>query len=220
MTETKSKRIPIYSETEKTDSDRKKSKKHDSEKIKKAKPKASLKELESKLESAENEAKENYDRFLRISAEFENYKKRSARQIDEFRKFANESLLKDMLCVVDNLERAVDSSQNDEIKNHTIAEGVTLTIDEISKIFKKFNVKPILSLNEPFDPNFHQAVMQEETEDYPDNVVLKELQKGYLMHDRLLRPAMVIVSKSKGEKNDPIKDETNKIKIEKNKRFV
>jgi molecular chaperone GrpE len=215
MTETKSKRIPIYSETEKTDSDRKKGKKHDSEKIKKAKPKASLKELESKLESAENEAKENYDRFLRVSAEFENYKKRSARQIDEFRKFANESLLKDMLCVVDNLERAVDSSQNDGIKNHTIAEGVTLTIDEISKIFKKYNVKPVLSLNEPFDPNFHQAVMQEETEDYPDNVVLKELQKGYLMHDRLLRPAMVIVSKSKGEKNDPIKDETNKIKIEK-----
>jgi molecular chaperone GrpE len=215
MTETKSKKIPIYSETEKTDSDRKKNKKHDSEKIKKAKPKASLKELEPKLESAENEAKENYDRFLRVSAEFENYKKRSARQIDEFRKFANESLLKDMLCVVDNLERAVDSSQNDGIKNHTIAEGVTLTIDEISKIFKKFNVKPILSLNEPFDPNFHQAVMQEETEDYPENVVLKELQKGYLMHDRLLRPAMVIVSKSKGEKNDPIKDETNKIKIEK-----
>lgn len=214
MTETKSKKITIYSETEKIDSDRKKNKKHDSEKIKKAKPKASLNELESKLESAENEAKENYDRFLRVSAEFENYKKRSVRQIDEFRKFANESLLKDMLCVVDNLERAVDSSQNDGIKNHTIAEGVTLTIDEISKIFKKFNVKPILSLNEPFDPNFHQAVMQEETEDHPDNVVLKELQKGYLMHDRLLRPAMVIVSKPKGEKNDPIEDETNKIKIE------
>jgi len=215
MTETKSKKIPIYSETEKTDSDRKKNKKHDSEKVKKAKSKASLKELESKLESAENEAKENYDRFLRVSAEFENYKKRSVRQIDEFRKFANESLLKDMLCVVDNLERAVDSSQNDGVKNQTIAEGVTLTIDEISKIFEKFNVKPILSLNEPFNPNFHQAVMQEETEDCPDNVVLKELQKGYLMHDRLLRPAMVIVSKSKGEKNDLINDETNKIKIEK-----
>ena len=83
------------------------------------------------------------------------------------------------------------------------------------KFFKKFNVKPILSLNESFDPNFHQAVMQEETEDYPDNVVLKELQKGYQMHDRLLRPAMVIVSKSKGEKNDLINDETDKIKIEK-----
>ncbi len=215
MTETKSKKIPIYSETEKADSDRKKNKKHDPEKVKKTKPKASLKELESKLESAKNEAKENYDRFLRVSAEFENYKKRSTRQIDEFRKFANESLLKDMLCVVDNLERAVDSSQNDGVKNHTIVEGVTLTIDEISKIFKKFNVKPILSLNESFDPNFHQAVMQEETEDYHDNVVLKELQKGYQIHDRLLRPAMVIVSKSKGEKNDLINDETDKIKIEK-----
>ncbi len=215
MTETESKKIPIYSETEKSDSDRKKSKKHDPEKVKKTKPKTSLKELESKLESAENEAKENYDRFLRVSAEFENYKKRFARQIDEFRKFANESLLKDMLCVVDNLERAVDSSQNDGAKNHTVAEGVTLTIGEILKIFKKFNVKPILSLNEPFDPNFHQAVMQEETEDYPDNVVLKELQKGYLMHDRLLRPAMVIVSKAKEGKNDQKNDETKKIKIEK-----
>jgi len=76
MTETESKKIPIYSETEKSDSDRKKSKKHDPDKVKKTKPKTSLKELESKLESAENEAKENYDRFLRVSAEFENYKKR------------------------------------------------------------------------------------------------------------------------------------------------
>ena len=215
MTETKRTKIPINSETEKTDPDRKKSRKHDSERLKKAKPKVSLKELESKLESAENEAKENYDRFLRVSAEFENFKKRSTRQIDEFRKFANESLVRDILCVVDNLERAVDSSQNDGVKNDTIVEGVNLTIDEISKIFNKFNVKPILSLNEPFDPNFHQAVMQEETVDYPDNVVLKELQKGYLIHDRLLRPAMVIVSKAKGEKNDPKNDETKKIKIEK-----
>ena len=214
MSETKSKKIPIFSETEKIDLDRKKSKKHDSERAKKAKSKAFLKELESKLEAAENEAKENYDRFLRVSAEFENYKKRSTRQIDEFRKFANESLVKDILCVVDNLERAVDSSQNDGVKNNTIVEGVNLTIDEISKIFKKFNVKPILSLNEPFDPNFHKAVMQEENEEYPDNVVLKELQKGYLMHDRLLRPAMVIVSKSKGEKSNPTNDKTKKIKTE------
>lgn len=215
MTETESKKIPINSEPENIDSDRKTSKKLDSEKVKKGKPKTSLKELESKLESAENEAKENYDRFLRVSAEFENYKKRSARQMDEFRKFANESLLKDILCVVDNLERAVDSSQNDGAIKHTIAEGVTLTIDEILKIFQKFNVKPILSLNEPFDPNFHQAVMQEEADDYPDNVVLKELQKGYLMHDRLLRPSMVIVSKAKEGKNNPKNEETKKIKIEK-----
>ncbi|MFQ5483761.1 MAG: nucleotide exchange factor GrpE [Desulfobacterales bacterium] len=215
MTETESKKIPINSEPENIDSDRKTSKKLDSEKVKKGKPKTSLKELESKLESAENEAKENYDRFLRVSAEFENYKKRSARQMDEFRKFANESLLKDILCVVDNLERAVDSSQNDGAIKHTIAEGVTLTIDEILKILQKFNVKPILSLNEPFDPNFHQAVMQEEADDYPDNVVLKELQKGYLMHDRLLRPSMVIVSKAKEGKNNPKNEETKKIKIEK-----
>lgn len=161
-----------------------------------------LKDMETRLESVEQEAKEAHDRFLRVSAEFENYKKRSAREMDEFRKFANESLIREMLTVVDNLERALNSSNNDNQVNSHIAEGVGMTLKEILKVFEKFNVKPIEALGRPFDPNFHQAAMREETNEHPENTVLNELEKGYMIHDRLLRPAMVVVSMPKVNTND------------------
>lgn len=161
----------------------------------KKKKSAIIKELKSKLEEKELEVKENYDRFLRNAAELENYKKRSARQMDEFRKFANESLIMELLAVVDNLERAIHSSGDDENSNAGVVEGVQITLKEILKILDKFGVKPIVALEQAFDPAFHQAVMQEETNDFPAQTVIKELQKGYLLHDRLLRPAMVVVSK-------------------------
>ncbi len=156
-----------------------------------------LAELEAKLESAQQEAQEAHDRFLRVSADFENYKKRTAREMEDFRKFANESLIKLLLPVVDNLERALDSEGENQHANNSIAEGVQMTLAEILKIFEKFHVKPVESLEKPFDPGFHQAVMQEENDSHPDKTVLKELQKGYLMHDKLIRPSMVVVSKKK-----------------------
>jgi molecular chaperone GrpE len=156
-----------------------------------------IKELEEKLTNSETEAKQNYDRFLRVSAEFDNYKKRSAREMSEFRKYANESLISELLTVVDNIERAICTSSSDDKANSCIIEGVSLTLKEILRVFDNFGVKPIESLNKTFDPNFHQAVMQEESEEHPDNTVIAELQKGYMIHDRLLRPSMVVVSKSK-----------------------
>ncbi len=156
-----------------------------------------LKELEEQLKYKELEAKQEHDRFLRVSAEFENYKKRSAREMSEFRKYANESLISEMLTVVDNIERAIITSSSNDQANSCIIEGVSLTLKEILKVFDNFGVKPIESLCKAFDPNFHQAVMQEESEKHPDNTVIAELQKGYMIHDRLLRPSMVIVSKLK-----------------------
>ncbi|MFO7667872.1 MAG: nucleotide exchange factor GrpE [Desulfobacterales bacterium] len=156
-----------------------------------------LKELEEKLKNTELEAKQNYDRFLRVSAEFDNYKKRSAREMSEFRKYANESLISDMLTVVDNIERAISTSSSDDKANNCIIEGVSLTLKEILRVFDNYGVKPIESLCKTFDPNFHQAVMQEENEEHPENTVIAELQKGYMINDRLLRPSMVVVSKSK-----------------------
>lgn len=171
--------------------------------------------MEAKLKAAQEESKETYDRFLRVSAEFENYKKRSSREMDEFRKFANESLIKEMLSVVDNLERAINSSNDAKQANSGLVEGVDITLKEILKIFEKFNVKPVESLKKRFDPNFHQAVMTEETDDYTEHTVINELQKGYMMHDRLLRPAMVVVSmpkvKSNDEKSSTIKNKNDKI---------
>lgn len=199
---TKKKINKIVIEPEGVDKEEKVSKKKVSEKKDKVKIVDYLKEMETRLESVEQEAKEAHDRFLRVSAEFENYKKRSSREMDEFRKFANESLIREMLTVVDNLERALNSSNNDNQVNSHIAEGVGMTLKEILKVFEKFYVKPIEALGKPFDPNFHQAAMREETNERPENTVLNELEKGYMIHDRLLRPAMVVVSMSKVNTND------------------
>lgn len=178
-----------------------KKKRGDIDREAKTEPADPIKELEAKLETAEQEAKENYDRFLRVSAEFENYKKRSTREMSEFRKFSNESLIKEMLSVVDNLERALDSQSNKQARTGLV-EGVAMTLKEILNIFEKFSVKPVESLGKPFDPAFHQAVMQEETDGHPENIVTNEMQKGYMMHDRLIRPAMVVVSTSKEKTGD------------------
>lgn len=157
---------------------------------------------EERIEKAEAEAKEAYDRFLRASAELENYKKRTQKEMAEFRKYANASLVKELLGVVDNLERAIESS-NGSNEEGRLSEGLNLTLKELLKIFKTFHASPIEALGKPFDPSYHQAMMQQETTDQPENIVLDELQKGYMIHDRLLRPAMVVVSKSPaGSGND------------------
>jgi molecular chaperone GrpE len=111
----------------------------------------------------------------------------------EFKKFASEVLIKDLLPVLDNLDRALETTSADEACK-AINEGVSMTRDEMLKVFKKYSVEPIEALEKEFDPAFHQAVGQEENSDHPKNVVLKEFQKGYTIHGRLLRPSMVIVS--------------------------
>ena len=155
--------------------------------------KSSLKE---RLEAAEAKAEENYERLLRMSAEFENYKKRSEREMDGFRKFANESLIKEILPIIDNLERALATQcdKNDDAFR-SFREGVEMTLKGLLDSLEKFGAVPLEALGEPFDPNFHQAVSQEESDQHPDNTVSQELQKGYMLGDRLLRPSMVVVSK-------------------------
>ncbi len=143
------------------------------------------------------------DRFVRLSAEFDNFRKRKQREIDEFKKFATESVFKQFLSVVDNLERAIASAEKNE-DHQSLMEGVKLTHKEILKIFDAFNVKPVEAENQNFDPNFHQAVTQKETDEVPENTVTNVLQTGYLLHDRLIRPAMVVVSKrTENETNKP-----------------
>jgi len=156
-----------------------------------------IKELEAKLEAKEKEAAETYDRLLRASAEFDNYKKRSSREMEEFRKFANQALIKEMLSVVDNLELAMNSTNDHKAIDKDLLQGLEMTHREILKVFERFNVKPIDAKGQPFDPTFHEAVMQEETNDSPKNTVINELQRGYMIHDRLLRPSMVVVAKPK-----------------------
>ena len=161
-----------------------------------------LEDLAQKLKLKEQEAQENYDRLLRVSADFDNYKKRASRDMEEFRKFSNQSLIKEMLSVVDNLELAINSTNGHKTIDKGLLDGLAMTHTEILKVFEKFSVKPISAIGQPFDPTFHEAVMQEATDEYPANTVINELQKGYLIHDRLLRPSMVVVASSKEKKDD------------------
>ena len=153
--------------------------------------------LQLQLDAAKKEAAATYDRFLRSAAEFENYKKRMAREKDDLRKYANESLLKELLNAVDNLERAIDSAQAEESQTDGLVEGVRMTLQEMLRLFEKYQVKPIAAVGQKFDPAFHQAFMTEENTEHPENTVISEFQKGYTLHDRLLRPSMVVVSKAK-----------------------
>lgn len=152
-------------------------------------------DISEKLEVAQKEAEASYDRFLRATAELENCKKRHQREIADFRKFANQSLIKDLLPIIDNLERAIQSTENNITENQCIVEGVELTHREIIKVLEGYGVEPVESIGKAFDPAYHEAVSQQPSDDHPDNTVLHELQKGYLLHDRLIRPAMVVVSK-------------------------
>ena len=153
-------------------------------------------ELNKKLEAEKKEKEELNERFLRLCAEFDNSKKRALREISDFRKFANESIIKEMLSVLDNLERALASAKEDSNSNQGVVDGVEMTISEMLKIFDKYGVVAVKTVDEVFNPEFHQAVMQEETDLCAENTVVKELQKGYLMHERLIRPAMVVVAKA------------------------
>ena len=131
-----------------------------------------------------------------MHAEFENYKKRAARERSEFVRFANEGLLLDLLPVVDSLEHAAATT-----RSGIDAQGVAEGLDVIRRLFQatleKAAVKSIEALGHEFDPNFHQAVAQVESTDGRDNIVVEEVRKGYLLEGRLLRPAMVKVSKTR-----------------------
>jgi molecular chaperone GrpE len=163
-----------------------------------------LKELEEKLAEAQAQAEDHRDRMLRMAAELENVKKRTSREMEDVRKYATENLIRQLLDVVDNLERAIASASPESQNDKGVVDGVVLTLAEITKILEKHHVKPIEAMGEPFDPAFHQAMSQEERSDHPSNTVVQEFQKGYLMHDRLLRPAMVVVSKNSqnGQSNE------------------
>ena len=156
--------------------------------------KEEIEELRKELEEKEKEAKENHDRLLRVAADLDNYKKRAAREKEEWVKFANEDLLKAVLPFVDNLERAVSHSEK-ATDIQSLVDGVKLTIQQLFQTLKQFGVSRFESVGKPFDPAVHEAMLVVETDKEKPHHVIQEFQKGYLLNDRLLRPATVSVSK-------------------------
>jgi len=160
---------------------------------------AMYRELDGQLDEAK-------DRLLRTAADAENYRKRLQREKEEQTRYANEAIMRDLLAVIDNLERAFDHSQA-ESEQGSLVEGLKMTIDGFLNVFTRFGCTPLEAVGKVFDPNFHEAVLQEETADHEDNTVLRELQKGYMLKERLLRPAMVVVSKAPSERKAPTQEQ-------------
>jgi len=136
------------------------------------------------------------DRLVRLQAEFENYKKRMARDKAEFLKFATEGLLLEFLPILDNLERAIASARAETTSHEAVVEGIDMIVRLFRATLEKAGVKPMEAVGKPFDPSLHQAVAQVESPGGPDNVVAEEIQKGYLLEGRVLRAAMVKVSRA------------------------
>jgi molecular chaperone GrpE len=155
-------------------------------------------ELKKKLEEKEKEIKEHHERLLRLAADFENYKKRAAKEKEEWTKFANEDLIRAILPFIDNLERAVNHAQKVS-DTGVLIEGVRLTLQHLLQALNKFGLSTFESVGKPFDPTVHEAMLVVKTDQHEPNQVVEEFQKGYLLNDRLLRPATVSVSKATEE---------------------
>jgi molecular chaperone GrpE len=159
-----------------------------------AHPSGSPDELKRSLEAKEAECRNAHDKYLRLAAEFDNYKRISQRDQRDQIKFGNEQLLKELLVVMDNLDRAIKSAKDNGGKD-ALVQGVELTLKQFVAVLTKFGVSPVESVGRPFDPATQQAVAQVESDTVPEHTVVEEFQKGYLLHDRILRAAMVSVSK-------------------------
>ena len=165
--------------------------------------------LREQLQGKEIEAKNNYERFLRQAAELENYKKRMSRDRDDAIRFANEGLIKDLLPIVDNLERAVAHASGGG-NGKPLVEGVELVLRSLLDVLAKYGVTQISATGETFDPTKHEAMAQVETDQHDANSVIEELHKGYMLRERLLRPALVSVAKpakTQSKKNQDTKVE-------------
>ncbi len=156
-------------------------------------PEALVRQLAEK-ERENQELKEKNELLLRHLADIENFKKRLEKERADLRDFANESLIKELLPVVDNLELAISHSRQQECGS-ALLEGVENVLKGFLQALTKFGVTSIQAKGEKFDPVFHNAVMQQEDDSVADQTIIQELQKGYLLKNRLLRPAMVVVAR-------------------------
>ena len=155
--------------------------------------------IEEEFAKLKAEYQEQYDQMLRKIAEFDNVKKRAERRAEESSKYAVEGVMKDIIPIIDSVERAIEST-NESKDFDALSEGIQLIHKQLLDSLQRRNVNPIEAMGENFDPNRHEAIMHVESEEVPENAVIEEFQRGYTLHDRVVRPSMVSVSKGKPEK--------------------
>lgn len=183
----------------------KKSRKH----ARKASTEKKIKELEKQLGQVRGELEERkkiaegyLERLMRMQAEFENYRKRVDKDREEYIKFASENIIRDLVDVSENLERAIIAGQDAGEKgaSDTLLKGVEMTLKQLNDILSREGLSPIESVGKPFDPNYHEAVSRVASKDTPENVVVKEYMRGYLLNSKVIKPAKVEVAFSEPDK--------------------
>jgi molecular chaperone GrpE len=148
------------------------------------------------LKQRATKADENWERLLRTTADFDNFKKRAAREKQDAIKFANESLLMKLIPILDTFDMALAAAQNTQAQGaQSLQAGVNMMLQQLKSILVDAGLEEVDAAGKPFDPNFHEAVSQKETAEVPEGQVVQQLRKGYKLRERLLRPASVIVAK-------------------------
>lgn len=149
--------------------------------------------LSEELRKQQEETRKNYDQYLRALAEVENVKKRAAREREEYLKYANVSMIKKLLPIIDDLHRAINTAHTSR-DFEVISKGVEMTVRSLDELLRSEGVVAIESVGKPFDPQYHQALTVEPSDEHPENTVIEQMQTGYIMHDRVIRPSLVKVS--------------------------
>ena len=151
-----------------------------------------VKILEKDLLDAKNELTEQKDKFVRLQAETDNFRKRLSREKEEFSQYANERLFKELLPIFDNFERALGDPSND-IKS--LKEGLEMILKQFSSFLEKERVEPIEAIGEKFDPMIHEVLTSEESSEHEENTIISQFVKGYMINNRVIRPSQVVISK-------------------------
>jgi len=181
--------------TEQDENSREKSKEKKVKKIEEM----TKRELVEKVKEIEIKAQENYELYARTYAEMENIKKRGKKEREDLAKFANESLIKEILPAIDSLEKAISHANNDA-KPSGLVKGLEMTLGGLMKTLEKWGLKEVEAVGKPFDPNFHEAISQQIDDKVAQGYIIMELQKGYLLNERLIRPSMVLISQGNSKK--------------------
>ena len=169
------------------------------ENIEETKELSPLEQLEEQIRLKDEELANQKDTFLREKAELENFKKRLVKEKEDFVQFANERLLKEVIQIEDNMERAMTASN---ATLESLQEGVEMIQKQFATFLKNQKVKPIEALGKPFDPNLHEVLNQQESEEHEENTVIQEYSKGYTLNGRILRSAKVVIAKKPAEKKE------------------
>ena len=169
--------------------------------------------LEKDLQETKDELDQQKDKFIRLQAETDNFRKRLSREKEEFSQYANERLFKGLIPIFDNFERALEDPSN-EIKS--LKEGLDMTLKQFSTFLEKENIEPIKAIGEKFNPELHEALTSEESNDHEEDTIISQFVKGYKINNRVLRPSQVIIAKKPAVTVEDITNEEENAQKEEN----